>query len=71
MPREKEECNVECFIVDFPLLRLSEIRVNSEGEAGERAESREDCVARGGWKERASERGTGREKKKRSVMSSA
>lgn len=51
---KKEECNVECFIVAFPLLRLSEIRVSGKGQ-GKREQTRERTVARGGM-EGASER---------------
>lgn len=67
---KKEECNVECFIVAFPLLRLSEIRVSGKGQ-GKREQTRERTVARGGWKERARGTERARERKQRSVMSSA
>lgn len=39
MLQGRKDRNVECFIVAFPLLRLSEIEVPGEGRAG----GREDC----------------------------
>jgi len=54
----RKDCNVECFIVAFPLLRLSEIEVSGE----EGMEGREDC-REGKMK--------GEKEKRRIVMSSA